>query len=104
MENGSGKHPVIARAGSIAVLVGLTDGRRYCSEKRVGEWKETLMSIARETMMDFFLFVCEISKIESWGTSLLYIRQFQSLYTTVTGRFMDRNDMKELYKVIPELA
>lgn len=29
----------------------------------------------------------------------MYIRQFQQLYTTVTSRFINRNDAKEIYKV-----
>ena len=77
---------------------------RYCTEMNVGEWKSTIESLGRETTMDFFLHVCETSKIESWGTSKVYIRQFQQLYTSVTGRYMDRNDSKELYKVHPRLA
>ncbi|KAH8719857.1 hypothetical protein HC256_000269 [Beauveria bassiana] len=48
--------------------------------------------------MDFFLFVCGNYNVRSWGTSEEYIRQFQQLYTTVTGRYMDRNDAKEVYK------
>lgn len=51
--------------------------------------------------MDFFLFVCEAYKVPSWGTSKVYIRQFQELYTTVTARFLDLNYAKELYSVTP---
>jgi hypothetical protein len=58
-----------------------------------------IQSISRETMMDFFLFVCEHSRIKSRGSSEEYIRQFAQLHTTVTGRYVDRNDMKELYKM-----
>lgn len=49
--------------------------------------------------MDFLLFICTNYRVGSWGTSNEYIRQFQQLYTTVTGQFMDRNDVKEVYKV-----
>lgn len=80
-------------------LAQLIVSHRYCTEKDVGEWKTTLEGLRRETTMDFFLFVCETYNIRSWGTSKVYIRQFQELYTTVTGRFMDRNDSKEVYKV-----
>jgi hypothetical protein len=72
---------------------------RYCEEMQVGEWKSTIERLTRETMQDFFLWICECHRIKSWGTSLEYIRQFQQLYTTVTGRYPDRNDVKELYKV-----
>ncbi|RYP03294.1 hypothetical protein DL764_005235 [Monosporascus ibericus] len=60
--------------------------KRYCTEKDVGEWKVTLQNIGRELIMDFFLFVCESYKVRSWGTSKVYIRQFQEFYTTVTAR------------------
>ena len=33
-----------------------------------------------------------------------YIRQFQQLYTTVDGRYMDRNDAKEVYKIRHSLS
>lgn len=71
---------------------------RYCTENGVGEWHITL-ELSREIMIDFVLFVYGNYKIQSWGTSLEYICQFQQLYTTVTGRFVDRNDARELYKV-----
>lgn len=66
---------------------------------KVGDWRATLVNITRATTMDFFLFICGNYKIRSWGSSEEYIRQFQQLYTTVTGRYMDRNDAKEVYKV-----
>lgn len=65
----------------------------------VGDWKTILKKIDIATMEDLFLWVCEKHNIKSWGTSLEYIRQFQQLYTTVTGQYIDRNDIKELYKV-----
>lgn len=49
--------------------------------------------------MDFLLFICLNYNVKSWGTTELYIRQFQQLYTTKTGQYMDRNDAKEVYKV-----
>ena len=65
----------------------------------VGDWKATIQNLTRETMMDFFLFICENYKIKSWGTSEEYMRQFQQLHTTITGRYINRNDSKEVYKV-----
>jgi hypothetical protein len=65
------------------------------------DWKSPLHNLTRETLMDFFFFVGETSKIESWGSSKGYIRRFSELYTTVTGRYVDRNDFKDLYKVQP---
>jgi hypothetical protein len=43
--------------------------------------------------------MCERYNITSWGSIEEYIRQFQQLYTTVNGRYMDRNHSKEVYKV-----
>ncbi|KAF1738490.1 hypothetical protein CRV24_000416 [Beauveria bassiana] len=72
--------------------------KRYCNEMNVGDWRATIANLSRATTMDFFLFVCGNYKVRSWGSSGEYIRQFQQLYTTVTGRYMDRNDAKEVYK------
>ncbi|KAK3389614.1 FluG domain-containing protein [Podospora didyma] len=72
--------------------------KRYCTDMEVGDWKTILKKIDIATMEDLFLWVCEKHNIKSWGTSLEYIRQFQQLYTTVTGQYIDRNDIKELYK------
>ncbi|KAK3371955.1 FluG domain-containing protein [Podospora didyma] len=72
--------------------------KRYCTDMEVGEWETILKKVNIATMEDFFLWVCEKHKIRSWGTSLEYIRQFQQLYTTVTGQYTDRNNNKELYK------
>ena len=66
---------------------------------RVGDWKATIETLKRETTMDFFLYICEHYKIRSWGSTDEYFRQFQQLFTTVNGRYMDRNDAKEVYKV-----
>ena len=77
----------------------LTREISYCKEMKVGDWEAILKDLQRETTMDFLLFVCGNYKVKSWGTSHVYIRQFQQLYTTVTGRFMDRNDAREVYKV-----
>ena len=74
--------------------------RRYCEEKKVGDWKRTIESLSRAVTMDFLLFICANYNINSWGTTGEYIRQFQQLYTTVTGQYMDRNDAKEVYKVM----
>jgi hypothetical protein len=73
--------------------------KSYCEDLKIGDWEATIKSLKRETTQDFFLYVCENSKITSWGSGKEYIRQFQQLYTTVTGQYMDRNDAKEVYKV-----
>ncbi|KAG4269065.1 hypothetical protein FPRO04_12297 [Fusarium proliferatum] len=72
--------------------------KRYCVDMKVGEWKATLENLNRGTTQDFLLYVCERYKITSWGSGHKYIRQFQQLYTTVNGQYMDRNDTKEVYK------
>ncbi|KAM5353462.1 hypothetical protein ACJ41O_000112 [Fusarium nematophilum] len=72
--------------------------RRYCTDLKVGDWKATIQKLTRETTQDFVLHLCERYKITSWGSAEEYIRQFQQLYTTVNGQYMDRNDAKEVYK------
>ncbi|KAK0631107.1 hypothetical protein B0T17DRAFT_590377 [Bombardia bombarda] len=72
--------------------------KRYCDQMEVGDWEVTIQNLTRATMEDFFLWVCEAHRIKSWGTSQEYIRQFQQLYTSVTGRYPDRNDIRELCK------
>ncbi|EWZ77486.1 hypothetical protein FOWG_18108, partial [Fusarium oxysporum f. sp. lycopersici MN25] len=68
---------------------------RYCTDLEVGDWKATIQSLKRETTQDFVLYMCERYNITSWGSIEEYIRQFQQLYTTVNGRYMDRNHSKE---------
>ncbi|OAQ58141.2 FluG domain-containing protein [Pochonia chlamydosporia 170] len=70
---------------------------RYCDEAGVGDWEETIRSLGPETTMDFFLFVCGNYKVKSWGSTEEYIRQFQQLYTTVTGQYMNRAHSKAVY-------
>ena len=65
----------------------------------LGHWKDKIKDLTRDVTMDFFLFLCSNYKIKSWGTSEEYMRQFQQFYTTVTGKYVDRNDSKEVYKV-----
>ncbi|KAK0367771.1 FluG domain-containing protein [Colletotrichum limetticola] len=72
--------------------------KRYCADQKLGGWREALDSLTRETTMSFFLYVGERSNLRSSGSSRVYIRQFQQLYTTATGHYMDRNDVKEVYK------
>ncbi|KAH8755821.1 FluG domain-containing protein [Diaporthe sp. PMI_573] len=90
--------PRYAHETEVNVSGMLAKWHRYCNDMKVGDWKVTISNITRSTMQDFFLWVCENYNISTWGTSKVYIRQFGQLYTTVTGRYPDRNDMKELYK------
>ncbi|PNP84285.1 hypothetical protein FNYG_02358 [Fusarium nygamai] len=71
---------------------------RYCSELKVGDWRATIRNLTRQTAQDFVLYMCERYRITSWGSVEEYIRQFQQLYTTVNGHYLDRNDAKEVYK------
>jgi len=57
----------------------------------------------REVAMDFLHHICETSNIGSQGTSWEYFRQFKQLYSSVTGRYMNTNDSKEIQKVRPNL-
>jgi hypothetical protein len=54
--------------------------------------------------MDFLLHLCEAYRIKSWGTSWEYFRQYKQLYASATGRYMDRNDSREVLKVSLVLA
>ncbi|RSL47928.1 hypothetical protein CEP54_013160 [Fusarium duplospermum] len=72
--------------------------KRYCADMEVGDWEVTIKNLDRGTAQDFLLYVCERYKITSWGSGHEYIRQFQQLYTTMNGQYMDRNDTKEVYK------
>ncbi len=71
-----------------------TNRARYCEVQELGEWKSTIESVKAGTTMDFFLYVCETSKIESWGILNVYTRQFQQFYTCIIGRFMDSRDAR----------
>ena len=75
----------------------------YCADMKVGEWKATLENLDGGTTQDFLLYICERYNITSWGSGHEYSRQFQQLYTTVNGQYMDRNDTKEVYKVCWEV-
>ncbi|KAK3379574.1 hypothetical protein B0T24DRAFT_647132 [Lasiosphaeria ovina] len=65
------------------------------TEINISDWRDTIKSLPRATIQDFFLWVCENHNIKSRGTSQQYIRQLQLLYTQMTGNFPNRNDMKE---------
>ena len=49
--------------------------------------------------MDFLEYLCQTCWIDLWGSSWQYFRQYKQLYTSVTGRHIDRNDSKEVRKV-----
>jgi hypothetical protein len=48
--------------------------------------------------MDFLDDLCQRWKIQSEGTSWEYWRQYKQLYASVTGRYVDRNDSREVLK------
>jgi hypothetical protein len=54
--------------------------------------------------MDFLFYIGENYTIGSEGTMAQYIRQFQQLYRLVSGKYMDRNDSEEVYKVLQMLC
>ena len=49
--------------------------------------------------MDFLDYLCQTYRIKSWGSSWEYFRQYKQLYASANGRYMDRNDSKEVKKV-----
>jgi len=48
--------------------------------------------------MDFLNYLCDTYKITSSDTSWEYFRQYKQLYSSVSGRYMDTNDSKEIHK------
>lgn len=52
-------------------------------------------------MVSFLEYLCQTYRITTWGTSWQYFRQYKQLYASVTGRYMDTNDAKEIKKVRP---
>ncbi|KAK3943772.1 hypothetical protein QBC46DRAFT_253333, partial [Diplogelasinospora grovesii] len=73
--------------------------RRYCkSAKLAGSWQVVIGKADRAMAMDFLLHLCEAYSIKSWGTSWEYFRQYKQLYASVTGRYMDRNNSREVLK------
>jgi hypothetical protein len=56
----------------------------------------------RAMAMDFLEYLCQTYRINSWGSSWEYFRQYKQLYANVTGRYMDLNDSKEVKKVHPQ--
>ncbi|KAK3933883.1 FluG domain-containing protein [Diplogelasinospora grovesii] len=60
--------------------------------------KAVIKRADRAMAMDFLLYLCEVYRIKSWGTSWEYFRQYKQLYASVTGCYMDRNDSREVLK------
>lgn len=78
---------------------------RYCEFTGLGPWKDVIMKAdkvkvmdLKATVMDFLDYLCSTFKITSAGTSWEYFRQFKLLYTSVTGKYMNTNDSKEIQK------
>jgi hypothetical protein len=82
---------------SVQSAMSLTDMEILHIRQAGGELAEVIRKADRTMAMDFLLRLCEISRIKSWGTS--YFRQYKQLYASATGRYMDRNDSREVLKV-----
>ncbi|KAK4227736.1 FluG domain-containing protein [Podospora fimiseda] len=63
---------------------------------------KTKINIAanRAMAMDFLEYLCQTHRIYSWGSSWEYFRQYKQLYASVTGRYMDRNDSREIHLLV----
>ena len=57
------------------------------------------MRLDKSVAMDFLDYMCERWDIKSQGSSWEYWRQLKQLYCSTTGRFLDRNDNREIKKV-----
>jgi len=72
---------------------------RYCESSELGLWKAVIETADKAMAMDFLDYLCDTFKITSSGTSWEYFRQYKQLYSSVSGRYMDTNDTKEIRKV-----
>ncbi|KEY73695.1 hypothetical protein S7711_09571 [Stachybotrys chartarum IBT 7711] len=72
--------------------------KRYCKTAELGHWKAVIEKADRAMAMDFLDHLCEVWTITSEGTSWEYWRQYKQLYSSVTGRYVDRNDNREILK------
>ncbi|KAK4158599.1 FluG domain-containing protein [Cladorrhinum sp. PSN259] len=73
--------------------------KRYCEfNKFEGTWRDVIQNADRVIAMDFLDYLCDTCKIESWGSSWEYFRQYKQLYASATGRYMNRNDSREVLK------
>ncbi|KAK4107064.1 hypothetical protein N656DRAFT_840631 [Canariomyces notabilis] len=73
--------------------------KRYCEfAKLSGTWREVMQKANRAMAMDFLEYLCQTCRIVSWSASWQYFRQYKQLYASVTGRYMDTNDSKEVKK------
>ncbi|KAN0087003.1 hypothetical protein V8E54_000691 [Elaphomyces granulatus] len=74
--------------------------KKYCETVKLKAcWRKAIEEADRAMSMDFLLHLCETYKIQSWGTSWEYFRQYKQLYASVTGKLIDRNDSNEVKKV-----
>ncbi|OXV05933.1 hypothetical protein Egran_06299 [Elaphomyces granulatus] len=73
--------------------------KKYCETVKLKACcRKAIEEADRAMSMDFLLHLCETYKIQSWGTSWEYFRQYKQLYASVTGKLMDRNDSNEVKK------
>ncbi|KAK3379568.1 hypothetical protein B0T24DRAFT_655313 [Lasiosphaeria ovina] len=62
--------------------------KRYCvSAELIGTWEEVIKRVDRAMAMDFLLHLYEE-----------YFRQYKQLYASAIGRYMDRNNSREVLK------
>ena len=85
---------------SLAQLaMSLTD-REILHIRQAGSWQEVIGKADRAMAMNFLLYLWETSRIKSWRTSWKYFRQYKQLYASATGRYMDRNDSREILRYL----
>ncbi|KAL2186838.1 hypothetical protein L209DRAFT_779004 [Thermothelomyces heterothallicus CBS 203.75] len=92
--------PDYADNTKISIAGILRKWKSYCKDaERWGSWQNVIRNADRTEAMDFLEYLCQSYRIKSWGTSWEYFRQYKQLYASVSSRYMDRNDSREVQKV-----
>ncbi|KAK3370950.1 FluG domain-containing protein [Lasiosphaeria ovina] len=90
--------PAYADNSKINIAGILRKWKKYCESSELGLWKAAIETANKAMAMDFLDYLCDTYKITSSGTSWEYFRQYKQLYSSVSGRYIDTNDSKEIHK------
>ncbi|KAK3905564.1 hypothetical protein C8A05DRAFT_30629 [Staphylotrichum tortipilum] len=90
--------PAYADATKINIVGILRKWKSYCTFCRFQNWRDAVQVANRATAVSFLEYLCQTYRIATSGTSWQYFRQYKQLYASVTGRYMDTNDSKEIKK------
>jgi hypothetical protein len=77
---------------------------RYCKDAELGDlWEDIIRNADQAEAMDFLEYLCQSYRIKSWGSLWEYFRQYKQ-FASVNGRYIDRNDSREVHKVCLQAA